>query len=141
MGFEAENIDGTGDDSSATFRASKSISAYELWQLHLKRRELRQEYLEYRMSSKEWTGTGRPVDALITPMAPYPAPPHGENANAHYTMIFNCLDYTAITIPVTKVDPEGHVKKPREEFYGVEDKANYESCRSTFTWIVLLVFI
>lgn len=55
------------------------ISAYQLWQLHKKKGELRQEYLDYWQDSAKLTGTGRPVDAIISPVAPYAAPPHGEN--------------------------------------------------------------
>lgn len=54
-------------------------SAYDLWQLHKKKRDLRQEHLEYWLASASLTGTGRPVDAIISPVAAYPAPPHGKN--------------------------------------------------------------
>lgn len=55
------------------------ITAYQLWQLHKKRRDLREEYLNYWQSTVQATGTGRPVDAIISPVAPYAAPPHGFN--------------------------------------------------------------
>lgn len=61
--------------------SSKGNSAYELWQSQKKRTDLRQEYLDWWQRSGEWaeTGTGRPVDAIICPMAPSVAPPHGGN--------------------------------------------------------------
>jgi amidase len=68
------------------------------------------------------TPTGRPVDAVLTPVAPYAALPLGKhygtmgkssdeagineqmlNALA-YTPWVNALDYTAVVIPVSKVD-------------------------------------
>lgn len=55
------------------------ISAYQLWQLHKKKRDLRKEYMEYWQSTVHATGTGRPIDAIICPVAPYAAPPHGLN--------------------------------------------------------------
>jgi amidase len=58
---------------------SDGISAYKLWQLQKEKRDLRKEYLDYWESSFEMTGTGRPVDAIIAPVAPYAAPPHGMN--------------------------------------------------------------
>lgn len=58
---------------------SEGISAHELWQLQKEKRDLRKEYLDYWESSVEQTGTGRPVDAIIAPVAPYAAPPHGMN--------------------------------------------------------------
>jgi amidase len=58
---------------------AKQLKAYELWQLHKQRRELQREYLEYWQASASKTGTGRPIDAIIAPVAPYAAPPHGMN--------------------------------------------------------------
>ena len=55
----------------------KCFTTYELWQVHKQRRELRREYLEYWQASASKTGTGRPIDAVIAPVAPFPAPPHG----------------------------------------------------------------
>ncbi len=56
----------------------EGISAYKLWQLHKKRIALREEYLAALRASANATGTGRPVDAIIGPVAPYAAPPHGK---------------------------------------------------------------
>lgn len=55
-------------------------SAYELWQLHAERRRLQKGYLDHWNSTITRTGTGRPVDAIICPVAAYPAPPHGYNS-------------------------------------------------------------
>ena len=74
MGPEAETEEDTPKDVPG-------ISAYELWQVQKPRRDLRQEYLDWWNASKGWaeTGTGRPVDAIISPLAPYASPPHGGN--------------------------------------------------------------
>jgi amidase len=56
-----------------------SISAFELFQIQKRRTALRKEYLDYWQSTKEVTSTGRPVDAIISPVAPFPPPPHGKN--------------------------------------------------------------
>lgn len=63
---------GMGEDAT-------DISAFALWQLHAERRKLQQEYLEHWNATASKTGTGRPVDAIISPAAAYPAPPHGYN--------------------------------------------------------------
>ncbi|KAF7347635.1 Amidase domain-containing protein [Mycena venus] len=102
------------------------ISAFELWKLHKIKRDLRQEYLKHWEETVSQTGTGRPVDAIISPMAPYTAPPHGMNKTAQYTMWCNLLDYPAMIIPVTKVDQALDVKQPRQQFYNVDDRENYE---------------
>ncbi|KAF8065103.1 general amidase [Lyophyllum atratum] len=101
-------------------------SAYDLWQIQKKKRDLRREHLEYWLATASVTGTGRPVDAIISPVAPYTATPHGKNVNVNYTMVWNTLDYPALVIPVSKVDPVLDQKKPAHGFLGDEDKVNYE---------------
>ena len=53
------------------------LTAYGLWQIHKERRRLKEEYLEHWNATVNRSGTGRPVDALIVPVEPYVAPPHG----------------------------------------------------------------
>ncbi|KAG6863531.1 hypothetical protein C0993_011189 [Termitomyces sp. T159_Od127] len=101
-------------------------SAYQLWQLHKKKRDLRQSYLEHWLATVGETGTGRPVDAIISPVAPFTAVPHGEDRYVAYTMVWNVLDYPALVIPVSKVDPALDAKKPAHEFLSDMDKLIYE---------------
>ncbi|KAL0951472.1 hypothetical protein HGRIS_008160 [Hohenbuehelia grisea] len=113
----------------AAFRPSdddKKMSAYELWRVHKRKRDIREAYVAHWNATVAATGTGRPVDAIISPIAPYAAPPHGKNKSADYTMIWNLLDYTALVVPVTKVDPSIDVKKPPHEFLNPKDKETYE---------------
>ncbi len=66
--------------TEASFRPGKAgISAYQLWQTQKRKRELREEYLAHWQQTAGTTGTGRPVDAIISPAAAYAAPPHGKN--------------------------------------------------------------
>ena len=55
------------------------LSAFELWQVHKRRQVLRKEYLDRWEATADTTSTGRPVDAIISPVAPWAAPPHGKN--------------------------------------------------------------
>ena len=56
----------------------KNVSVFNLWQHQKRKLALRQEYLEHWNNTVKATGTGRPVDALISPVIPYGgAPPHG----------------------------------------------------------------
>ena len=66
-----DKVTNTGDESG--------ITAYDLWQIQKRRTDLRQAYLDHWESTSETTGTGRPIDAIIAPIAPYVAPPHGQN--------------------------------------------------------------
>ena len=56
-----------------------ALSAYELWKLHKRKREIQKEQLDHWQNTINRTGTGRPVDALLSPVAPFAAPPHGLN--------------------------------------------------------------
>ena len=60
-------------------KSAIGISAYKLWQIQKEKLKLRKEYLDHWEATASITGTGRPVDAIITPTAPYTAPPHGRN--------------------------------------------------------------
>ncbi|CAH8839790.1 unnamed protein product [Trichobilharzia szidati] len=57
--------------------------------------------------SKAWSDAG-PLDALICPITPYPAPPKDAsssfiNPSVVYAIIYNVLDYPAGTVPVGSV--------------------------------------
>jgi amidase len=66
-------------DAPLYARGGSGISTFELFQVQKKRAALRKEYLDYWNSTKDLTNTGRLVDAIISPVAPFPPPPHGKN--------------------------------------------------------------
>ncbi|KAJ3563715.1 hypothetical protein NP233_g8763 [Leucocoprinus birnbaumii] len=104
------------------------LTTHELWQLNGKLRQLRHEYLDHWRETISETGTGRPVDAIIAPVAPFVATPHGKNRHYNYTFIWNVLDYPCCAIPVgSKVDPQLDAKRPRASFYGDADRQNWDS--------------
>ncbi|EIW64700.1 general amidase [Trametes versicolor FP-101664 SS1] len=100
----------------------KPLTAYQIWQLHKERRELHKAHLDRWEATISETGTGRPIDAIICPPAPYTAVPHGQTRSSIYTVIWNALDCPSLIIPVTKVDPQVDVAPTREEFWSSEDK-------------------
>ena len=122
------------------------LTAYQLWQVQKERRDVRGLYLEHWNNTVASTGTGRPVDAIICPVAPYAAPPHGHNRSvvpvgnfilsptnaaaryANYTIVWNALDYTASIFPVATVDLAIDVKQLRKNFIDDFDRAVYEMC-------------
>ncbi|KZP01876.1 general amidase [Calocera viscosa TUFC12733] len=103
----------------------KPLSAYELWKVQWKLRDLRKQYLDGWMATKEKTGTGRPIDGLVTPVAPYAAPPLGKYTYSYYTSFCNTLDYPASTFPVTFVDPALDAPQPPHTFRYPEDEIAY----------------
>lgn len=82
--------DDGSETASADFRPSeKCTTAFQLWQIQKKKRDLRKEYLDQWEATKDITGTGRPVDAVLSPTAAWPAPPHGKvNMFGSSTMYF-----------------------------------------------------
>ncbi|KAH9939021.1 general amidase [Epithele typhae] len=103
----------------------RHLSAYELWQLHKEKRTLRKSHLDHWEATASRTSTGRPVDAIVSPVAPYTAVPHGCNSDDFYTALWNYLDCTALVFPVPSVvcDPALDPRAPPHEFWNAEDAA------------------
>lgn len=81
MDLAAEDgSDSPPPDGIPAFRPRpEGVSAYELWQVQRRKRDIRQAYLNQWNQTAAVTGTGRPIDAIISPCAAYVAPPHGKN--------------------------------------------------------------
>lgn len=73
-------VEGTGIEDPSIRPEPVGISAYQLWQIQKARADLRKAYLDHWQETADVTGTGRPIDAIISPGAPFTAPPHGKNA-------------------------------------------------------------
>ncbi|KAJ8495859.1 hypothetical protein ONZ51_g1452 [Trametes cubensis] len=102
------------------------LTAYQLWQLNKEKKALRKAHLDRWEATAAETGTGRPIDALICPVAPYAAVPHGQTRSSIYTVIWNTLDCPGLVVPVTKVDPAVDTKPVREVFWSEEDRVVYD---------------
>ncbi|KKY21334.1 putative general amidase [Phaeomoniella chlamydospora] len=108
------------------------ITVNEAWQLNLERDAFRRRYLDAWLATKQVSGTGRPIDGLICPVAPFPPPPHGQYIYAGYTCVFNVLDMPSAVVPVTFVDasvdlpdrayiPKNELDKAVHEMYDSPD--------------------
>ncbi|KAF8830610.1 hypothetical protein HHX47_DHR2000847 [Lentinula edodes] len=100
-------------------------NTYELWNLHKEKRELRKSHLDHWEATISRTGTGRPIDAIISPAVAYAAVPHGLNTDSFYTTLCNAMDYATSVFPVTFVDATLDHRHPPHEFYNHEDEAIY----------------
>ncbi|OSD03465.1 general amidase [Trametes coccinea BRFM310] len=120
-------VPGADPNDVPAFRVPrKPLTAFQQWQLNKERRALRKAHLDRWEATISETGTGRPIDALICPVAPYAAVPHGQTRSSIYTIIWNTLDCPALVIPVTKVDRHVDIKPSRESFWSDEDRAVHE---------------
>ncbi|RDL36985.1 putative glutamyl-tRNA(Gln) amidotransferase subunit A [Venustampulla echinocandica] len=80
------------------------FTASQIAQLNVTKRQFQKEYMDYWNSTSSITGTGRPVDAVISPLAPFAATrPDMYFYNGLATWV-NLLDYSAAILPVTNVD-------------------------------------
>ncbi|KAL8741670.1 MAG: hypothetical protein Q9190_005744 [Brigantiaea leucoxantha] len=85
-------------------RVEKEQSASSIAANNVAKRVYQKEYLDYWNSTKQLTGTGNPVDAVIAPIAPFAAARPQMYGYYGYSSIINLLDYTSCTLPVTTVD-------------------------------------
>ena len=69
----------------------KDATAYDLWKWHLEKRTLREEYLDQWNKTIGDTETGRPMDAVIAPVAANTATPHGFNRYAEKKLFMDIL--------------------------------------------------
>ncbi|KAF3025950.1 hypothetical protein E8E14_014966 [Neopestalotiopsis sp. 37M] len=84
----------------------KSMTVFETWRNQHAKSILAQRFLERWQKTAEQTGTGRPIDALITPSTPFPAIRHETQYKWNYGVLSPLLDLTTGVFPVTKVDLE-----------------------------------
>lgn len=58
-----------------------------------------------------------------------------------YTSIWNALDYPALVIPVSKVDPSVDKKRAPHVFLGQVDKDHYEICKSGYLGMMMVYLL
>lgn len=108
----------------ALVNRGKAISVYEYWQLNKRKLDAQKRYLD-KWNKTRSPSSGRPVDVILAPTMPHTSVPHRSCRWVGYTKVWNILDYSAITFPVTTVDkkldnlPESY--QPRNEL----DKWNW----------------
>lgn len=112
---------------------SPEYSATEIMKTNIAKREAQKDYLEYWNSTAELTGTGRPVDAIISPLAPFAAARPEKYTYLTYSSYVNVLDYTSVVVPVTQVDK--NVDKKDENFKAVDqvDQETQDTCEYSLT--------
>lgn len=109
-------------------KAVEQATATDIAATNIAQREYQKEYMDYWNSTVEMTMTGRPVDAIIMPVAPFAAARRERFKYYGYSSIFNALDYTSCVVPVTNVDQD--VDSMDAEFEPVNelDRQNHDDC-------------
>lgn len=126
----------SGEESApqTIVETAPQANASDIMAANIAHREAKREYMEYWNSTAEQTGTGRPVDAIIAPLAPFAAARPGMYSYYGYSAWVNVLDYSAVVVPVTKVDKS--VDKKIEDFKAVDetDQKTQDNCKFQCVW-------
>ncbi|KAK7897999.1 hypothetical protein LTR67_004631 [Exophiala xenobiotica] len=101
-------------------------TADKIWEINLRLREYQKEYMEYWNGTAKQTKSGKPVDAILTPVAPFAALQFGGTFHIGYTPWVNTLDYTSAVFPVTQVDKTVDVYDKDYQPWSEQDKTNWE---------------
>jgi amidase len=103
----AAQVSMTYGDAPADQYSSSEISAN-----NVALRQWQKEYMDYWNSTADSSGTGRPVDGLLAPIAPHTATRPLEYKYYSYSTFVNGLDYTSVVIPVTVADKSIDLRDP-----------------------------
>jgi amidase len=106
-------------------------NASDIMAANIAKRDLQKRYMEYWNSTAKLTKTGRPVDAIICPLAPFPAARPQGFLYYGYSVFVNVLDYTSVVVPVTQVDKKVDVKREGFEPVDETDRKVQENCKSS----------
>lgn len=74
---------------------SKQADATHISANNVAKREYQKAYMEYWNGTAAVSSSGRPVDAVVMPVAPFAAAREKRYTYLGYTAIFNTLDYTS----------------------------------------------
>jgi len=94
----------------------------DLWALQTQIYDFQARYLAYWNSTAKTTKSGRVVDAVIMPVTPTASFRPTQGMYFGYTAIWNLLDYSVVTVPVTRVDREKDVLPETFEELGGLDR-------------------
>ena len=104
------------------------MNATKIAEVNVAKREYQKEYMEYWNSTRDLTGTGRPIDAFLMPLAPFAAPRPTRYKYLGYSTIINTLDYTACVLPVTNIDKKIDVVDEKFKPFSELDKDIAADC-------------
>lgn len=96
-----------------------------LWDLQIQRVTYLRKLLEGWYATKDLSGTGRPMDGVISPVTAFPSCPRHTFKHAGYTALWNLADQTACTFPAGFAN-KNDVKPDEQEFRNAEEKDIWE---------------
>ena len=115
---------------------SEEKTATEIAATNVKLREYRTRYLDYWNSTSALTGTGRPVDAFISAIAPFAAPLPRQYTHNAYSAVINVLDYVATVLPVTTADQALDPVDVHYQPLSAKDRTRHDNCMTTLLYVL-----
>lgn len=103
-------------------------NALQVAAINVQKREYQKLYMEYWNSTAEHTGTGRPVDGLLCPVAPHASVTRGKYKHYGYSSFVNVLDYTSVVIPVTHADKQKDRWQSEGDYLSEIDREIHAEC-------------
>lgn len=110
-------------------QVDREFTASEIAATNVRLRQLKKEYMDYWNSTEALTSTGRPVDAVIAPVAPFPAARPNMYHHVGYTSFVNILDYTSVVVPVTEVDKSVDTVEEGYKALNEMDQKVHDECK------------
>lgn len=104
-------------------------NATDIMNLNIRKREAQKDYMEYWNSTASFTSHGEPVDAIIAPLAPFPAARPAGYTYYGYSVWVNVLDYTSVVVPITNVDKNVDKKIPNFQPANEVDAKTQANCK------------
>lgn len=105
----------------------KDMPTSELWDLQYQKSSLMKIILDRWLNTADRTINGKPIDAIIMPVSPFAGSPnHKFHHYVGYTSIFNIMDWTACTFPVTRADKDIDIRDTDCSHYCFTDTKVWE---------------
>ncbi|KAI9691188.1 MAG: Acetamidase [Bathelium mastoideum] len=108
---------------------SPQANASDIAATNVRKRGVQKEYMDYWNSTKELTSTGRPIDAILAPLAPFAAARPTLYTYLGYSIWINLFDYTSVVVPVTNADKSVDKVDVGYQPINEVDKKTYECCK------------
>ncbi|KAH8896849.1 amidase [Thozetella sp. PMI_491] len=122
-----KHLDASGEPvvpRTATGSPASFLTTQEVFANHMVRGGLAGEYNDL------WARFQ--MDAILAPAVAHPAPPHGTYVSNGYATVYNMLDYTTGSVPVTKTDLQLDIAD--KEWYEAAPYPRIEEERFPYDW-------
>lgn len=119
-------------DAAAEAAKANPPTVGELWKVQAERQAYLVEFLRHWQKTAGVSGTGRPFDGVIAPVAPYPAAKRYQFPirEGTYTFVWNVADQTSLVVPAGTARKED-VGDIGREYRSADEKRAWETCESS----------